>query len=225
MTVSSMPRENSTRPITGMVTTAIGVIVFALLAYEAIHFYIRDPLHYIVDYTPGSFSRFWPRRFVLLAHIFGGTLALFTGPFQLWSGLRRRSLRIHHITGYTYIFGIFLAGGCAFYLSFYAEPRYSGIPLFVMAFAWWTTVGMALVAIRRKQIDAHRQWMIRGYVITFAFVTFRYIVDLPVFVAIGDERYQVMGWMCWSVPLLITEVALQWKKTIGPKRSRSATAV
>lgn len=220
-----MPRASSPRTISETLFTAVLIVVFGILAYEAIHFYVRDPLHYIVDYTPGSFSRFWPRRFVLLTHIVGGTLALFSGPFQLWSGIRRRYLSIHHITGYTYIAGILLAGGGAMYLSFFAEPRYSGIPLFVMACAWWITVGMALIAIRRRQIDSHRQWMIRGYIITFAFVTFRYVVDLPVFVAMGDERYQVMGWMCWVIPLFVAEVILQWKKTIGPKRSRAATAV
>ena len=43
----------------------IGRLVVAalvlLLGYEAIHFWLRDPLHYIIDPTEKSFGAFWPR--------------------------------------------------------------------------------------------------------------------------------------------------------------------
>ena len=42
-------------------------------------------------------------------------------------------LRIHRIFGYTYITGVAIAGGSAFYLAFHADPPVSGIPLFAMA--------------------------------------------------------------------------------------------
>ena len=32
--------------------------------------------------------------------------------------------------------------------------------------------GMALIAIRRRNFIQHKEWMIRSYVVTFAFVTF-----------------------------------------------------
>jgi uncharacterized membrane protein len=220
MTATDFSAPAGTRSSAALAARAIATLLVAFLAWEMVHFFLRDPWHYIADYTPKSFDRFWSHRFVLLPHIAGGTIALFTGPFQLWSGLRRRNLSVHRATGYAYIAGIFLAGGTAFYLALFAMPRFSGIPLFAMATAWWTTVAMAFVAIRRKQIDAHRQWMIRGYVITFAFVTFRYIADLPVFAPLGDERFMVVGWMCWTIPLFITEVALQWRRTLGPAKRR-----
>jgi hypothetical protein len=69
------------------------------------------------------------------------------------------------------------------------------------------------MAIKKNLIDQHKEWTIRSYVVTFAFVTFRIGqvamtgrgVDLPT--AIG-----VMAWACWAIPLLITEAFIQGRK-------------
>lgn len=221
MTASGITQPVGSRSLTTMITRIAWTAAILVLGYFALHFYIRDPLHYIVDYSPQSFTRYWPHRFVLYPHILGGTLALFTGPFQLWSGLRRSHLNIHRALGYLYITGIVLAGASAFYLAVYAEPPAEGIALFALAAVWWICIAMAFVAIRRRQIDAHRQWMIRGYVLTFAFVSVRYVTDVPVLARFGDERFTIAAWVCWTVPLFLTEVALQWRKTLGPRRARA----
>ena len=80
-----------------------------------------------------------------------------------------------------------------------------------MAVAWLTTTGMAFIAIRRKNVEQHRQWMIRSYVVTFAFVTFRLCDDAMHRLQIlsDDERSKVLAWACWAVPLLVTELSLQ----------------
>ena len=57
--------------------------------------------------------------------------------------------------------------------------------------------------------------MIRSYVVTFAFVTFRWLVDLPLAITLMDkfeERAPNMIWLSWTIPLLITEIVLSWKK-------------
>jgi hypothetical protein len=193
------------------------VLVAVSLAYQAVHFWTRDALHYIVDHTERSFGTYWPRRWWLLLHIGGGTLALFMGPFQLWSGLRSRYLNVHHITGLLYIVGVGVAGAAGFYMSFFTEPRDFGVALFMLGCAWWLTVGMALLAIKRHRIDAHKEWMIRGYVVTYAFVAFRYLVDLPLFEPLGAARASTAGWLSWVAPLLVMEAMLQWRRTVGPK--------
>lgn len=225
MTASEITQPTGSRSAQSFVATAARTAAVFVLGYFALHFYLRDPLHYIVDYSPQSFTRFWPNRFVLYPHIIGGTVALFSGPFQLWSGLRRSHLNIHRAIGYLYIGGIALAGASAFYLAIYAEPPAEGIALFVLASVWWICIAMAFVAIRRRQIDSHRQWMIRGYVLTFAFVTVRYVTDMPILARFGDERFTIAAWLCWTVPLFLTEVALQWRKTLGPRKATAYRSV
>jgi Predicted membrane protein (DUF2306) len=45
--------------------------------------------------------------------------------------------------------------------------------LFMLCVAWVVTTGMALYAIRERRIEQHREWMLRSYTVTFAFVTYR----------------------------------------------------
>jgi hypothetical protein len=80
---------------------------------------------------------------------------------------------------------------------------------------------MALRVIRNRVIDAHKEWVMRSYVLTFAFVNFRSWVDLPVISTIGTpaERITAVVWTGWTLPLFATEVFLQWKRT-GRRRVR-----
>jgi len=48
-----------------------------------------------------------------------------------------------------------------------------------LAAAWASTTAMAYYAIRRGLVEIHKEWMVRAYVVTFAFVTFRVFSDWP----------------------------------------------
>jgi len=212
MGIVAEANQPAAQNLTRLVAKALGALVIAVLAYEALHFYVRDPLHYIVDPTEKSFGIYWPRRVPLLMHIVGATAALFVGPFQLVTGLRNRSLAIHRVTGLVYIGGVVLAAGTAIYLSFYTVPTAFGIALFSMASAWLLTVLFAFRAIRQGRIESHKEWMIRGYVLTFAFVTIRYLADMPLLGRLGPMKDPTTGWLCWVVPLLITEMVFEWRR-------------
>jgi hypothetical protein len=73
---------------------------------------------------------------------------------------------------------------------------------------------MAYAAIRKRAIERHREWMIRSYTVTFAFVLFR-LVDQSLIhghVAPDDQIDAMSAWACWSVPLLLVEPLLQLRK-------------
>lgn len=217
MGIAAGAERTSSQSISRLVLQALGAIVILLLGYEAIHFYLRDPLHYIVDHTEKSFGTYWPRRIPLLVHIAGGTAALFVGPFQLWTGLRDRSMSIHRITGLIYIGGIVLASTFGMYLSYFTTPRAFGIALFTLSSTWLLTVLMAFRAIKQRRIESHKEWMIRGYVLTFAFVTIRYLTDLPILTSLGPLRDTTLGWVCWVVPLLLTELVFEWRRPLNSR--------
>jgi hypothetical protein len=56
--------------------------------------------------------------------------------------------------------------------------------------------------------------MIRSYVVTFSFVTFRLVTDVLSYLGIGDQsgNFTLMAWAAWGVPLLLTEAAIQGRK-------------
>lgn len=68
----------------------------------------------------------------------------------------------------------------------------------------------------RRQFAAHREWMVRSYVVTFAFVFLRAMYLSPLFGGgAAPERMTALLWMSFVVPLLITEVFLQWGRSFG----------
>jgi uncharacterized membrane protein len=202
-------------------TVAIPLVGLIVVAF-ATRYWLHDVLPYVVDYTEGTYRRYWPVRNGLLLHIAGGSIALFAGPFQLWSGLRRRFRRLHRWTGYAYIGGIALAASSSFYLAFHARPDF-GLSLFILAIVWLVSIAMALTAVRNKRLAAHQEWMIRSYIVTFSFVSYRFLVGLSMFKALGPSRSAMVLWISWVVPMMLFELFMQWDR-VRPLKPRVASA-
>ena len=94
-----------------------------------------------------------------------------------------------------------------------------GAGLAGLGVAWLVTTGLAFVAIKKQLYDQHKEWMIRSYVVTFAFVTFRALQGTLSAANVGTltEQLAVASWFCWAVPLLITEAILQGRKVFAVK--------
>jgi hypothetical protein len=68
---------------------------------------------------------------------------------------------------------------------------------------------VAIVAVRQYRIEAHKAWMIRGSAVTFSFVTFRMLIEMPLWSAVGDARLAVVLSVSWVAPPIVTEVVLR----------------
>jgi hypothetical protein len=157
---------------------------------------------------------YWPRRGWLLLHIAGGLVALVSGPVQLWLGLHDVKMHVHRRLGIIYIAGMAIGSIGAIGLALKTDGGLIfGSGLFFLAVAWITTTSLAYAAIRKGLIDQHREWTIRSYVVTFAFVTFRagQVAMTGSGISLG-AAIGTMAWACWAVPLLVTETVLQARK-------------
>ena len=69
---------------------------------------------------------------------------------------------------------------------------------------WLATTDKAMLAIVQRHIDQHRKWMIRSYIFTFSFVSFRLLLEIPSTDNLGTdaEVSTTIGWLCWVVPLM-----------------------
>lgn len=193
---------------------AVG-LVWALVVSVAVLFVLKYVLFYFRHYDPVSFDPYWPRRGWLFLHISAGALALLTGPLQFWTGLRQRSLIFHRWMGRLYLLGVGsgIIGSIGLSLTTtYQWGVVNGIRL--LALAWFVTTGMAYYTIRLRLISLHREWMIRSYVVTFAFVTFRFLEDYTPLSHIRPEgdRDTTIAWACWVVPLAVTELIFQLRR-------------
>jgi hypothetical protein len=177
-------------------------------------FFYSFALSYLAT-DPGRFGIYWPRHEWLYVHILAGAAALLLGPLQLWLGLNRRTAILHRVLGIGYALGVGIGATAAFYLAFHTDFGWVfGLGFAAMAAAWIVSTTLATIAICYGMKVQHREWMIRSYVVTFAFVTFR-VLNLVFDIArVGTivERMTAASWLAWTIPLLITESILQGQK-------------
>jgi len=116
-----------------------------------------------------------------------------------------------------YVTSVVLGAGAAYYLAFNTGFGWVyGAGLLGLATAWVMTTGLAFTAIRRGLIEQHLEWMVRSYVVTFAFVVFRVLSSTLQAWNIGtfQERIGLTSWFCWAVPLLVAEAVIQGRKIV-----------
>jgi uncharacterized membrane protein len=192
-------------------------LALGALALFALWYVNRSALPYFGFSEAHYGPYFWPRRWWLLLHIAGGVTALTVGLVQLWLGLTNRTAALHRALGKLYVAVIAVGSIGGFYLALTIP---SNVPyaagLFFLCVAWVITTSMAVFAIRRRNVPQHREWMMRSYAVTFAFVTFRFGVDALVSQGVSASEAQgVMAWACWALPLLVLEPLLQFRKMRG----------
>jgi len=197
-------------PVFSLGKRILVAIAIAALAYLGVKFYSVEAMQYF-NVNESSYGPYWAKWGWLLTHLSGGSLALFMGPLQFWTGLRLRHMRLHRWTGRLYVLGVAIAALSSLSLAFTSlvGPNF-GVGLFVSGLVWLAATGVALLAALKREYVAHKHWMIRSYVITFSFVLFRWLEELPILMHLPfSERLTALGWISWVVPLFAAEIILQ----------------
>jgi uncharacterized membrane protein len=115
---------------------------------------------------------------LLVTHIFTATVALVLGPLQFVPAIRARR-RWHRRIGRTYLLaGVLPSAAAAVPVALLSGRLVTQVALVIVAVGWLVTAGLAVRAIRRGDVAAHRAWMTRNYALTFLAVTARIVVPL-----------------------------------------------
>lgn len=195
-----------------IVKTAIitlGVISLYYLIVRAFPFLIISK----EIYNPYYFSRvvwIWP-------HVLGGVIAMTIGPFQFIPKLRIKYLRFHRISGYIFLISILVSALTLIPLITTSSSNLViDVGLGIGGIVWLGAVIFAYVAIKNRKIEQHKEWMIRCYMITLAFVVFRVAIDVLSYFQVTNEPdiVALSSWMSWTLPICITEAMIQGKKII-----------
>jgi uncharacterized membrane protein len=157
-------------------------------------------------------SNFWTLCFY--GHVSLGGIALLSGWSQFFKNIRNRYLKLHRGLGLVYIIAVLLSGLASLYIAYYTAGGMIAIVGFeALGILWLFTTIKAYQAIKAKALNAHENWMIRSYALTFAAVTLR--LWLPLFMEVFHlsfiDAYRIIAWLCWVPNLFIAEMIIRQK--------------
>ena len=170
---------------------------------------------------PGTYTMFWLRRGWLWTHLAGGALTIVLGPLQFLTRWPRAWPRLHRWTGRIYMFGMLVAcAGATGLIATSSAPFEIRTAFAATALAWLTTALVALIAIRRHQVAAHRRWMTCNYLVTLSPITFRILLQgqIAMGLAPSPTTIAILLWLSWLLPLLLHALVC---RLVGPLRAAS----
>lgn len=137
-------------------------------------------------------------------HIIFGGLALLIGWLQFSQKLRRKNIKIHRTIGKTYMIAVLISGICGLFIALYATGGIiSKLGFFTLGIIWLSTTVLGFKAIKKGNVELHKEFMIFSYAACFAAVTLR--IWLPVLTSVMGEfigAYRIVAWLSW-VPNII----------------------
>lgn len=159
----------------------------------------------VLQTKPASRSAIY--LFFFYIHISGGLVGMLIGPFQFISSWRRKYPKLHRWLGTAYFAGIFssgLAGLCI--APFAMGGAVSQTGFFVLGLVWLYVTGMGLWSLLNGQFQAHGQWMIRSYALTFATIPQRTLLLFALFTPIPFlDLYRLSAWLPWILQLILAQ--------------------
>jgi uncharacterized membrane protein len=199
-------------------------LLFLLIGAMYVYVLITNESFLISESDP-EWTHIAPFRMILLPHGLVAALALFLGPFQFSERLRRKYLTLHKTLGYFYITGCYLGAPVGVYIQWF-EERMGAARSFTMAAAadaviWIFATTMALIFIRQRKVQQHRQWMTRSFACALIFLEVRAI---SVLFHVPEQFDETVVWCCVAAAFPIADMVLQIEQLMQ-NRPRTARAI
>jgi hypothetical protein len=151
-------------------------------------------------------SNFYNASFYI--HIAAGSLCIFTALIQFSRYILKKTKWIHRISGKIYVFVVlFLGAPTGLYMSFFAKGSFWERALFMFMAAWWfiTTLN-GLTTIHKRNVIAHKVWMMRSFAMAMTAVTFRVYHIAFYLLGWGHlENYEISLWISVIGNMLLAE--------------------
>lgn len=189
--------------------------IFWLILLLFIAYYLYRAFYFRFT-KEGLGPTFWNKQFWYVFHIATAVPIILIGPLQFWDWFRKRYMKWHRLLGKIYVIGALLGGISAFYLAITIQFPESVIPLMLLSSLWMLMTVFAWIAIKRKNVQAHRLFMIRSYTLALSFIFVRILSDLVekhnflTFISNSEVKAATYEWGSWVVPLLVVEFFISW---------------
>lgn len=215
------------------VGAAIGRIVFAddaITRFEPVRQWYLDALHLEDPFAaerPAELAlvdgKFAANRLLTLWHVLPGGIFLLFAPMQFSTWIRRRHIRLHRWSGRLLVPAVVasvLPGLCFGILMPYGGPS-EAVVIAASGGLLVIAVCRGVLAIRRRQVARHREWMIRVFAAAIAISTVR-VVGGPLDVVLtpaGLRPPAVFAISVWTALILTLGGAELWIRSTRPRRN------
>lgn len=190
---------------------------FALMALATLWVIFIDERFLVLPNDP-EWAHIKAFKWQLAIHGPFGAAALLLGTLQFSDTLRRRRPALHRWLGRAYIAVVAVAASAALLIGPRFEPQTIQIESYFQAGLWLFCALAALFFILRRNIPAHRLWMMRSYGFCLVFILSRVPDGFPAF----HETPQILSDMLWGMvigALIIPDLVLA-ARDMQRRRSR-----
>jgi uncharacterized membrane protein len=215
-------------------TIALSVLVAALALTGVVMVLLRTVLLAEVlsgntmspaDSYDGGFAR---HPGLTLLHIVPGLIFVILGPFQFVAKIRVRYINLHRWCGRIYVASGVFVGVSALVLGvvvgFAGPTETAAVALFSALFLIF--LGLAVFRIHRREVAAHREWMIRAFALGLAVTTMRPMVGVLTALT-GLPFSEILGisfWLAFSLHMVVAECWISFTRMERNPVSATASA-
>lgn len=148
------------------------IVIAVLFVVYSFFFWLTDLAFLAIKQ---DYVHLWHYRLAFFIHVFSAILVLLAGYTQFSASIRRRFPTIHRRAGWFYVLvTLLLEGPSGFLIGIYANGGLSSqIAFCLLAVLWILFTAIALLKIIRKEVMAHRAWMIRSFALALSAITLR----------------------------------------------------
>jgi uncharacterized membrane protein len=196
-------------------TTALNILVASLALTGVVMVLLRTFLLAEVlsgntmppaDSYDGGFAR---HPGLTLLHMVPGLIFVILGPLQFVTKIRARYINLHRWCGRIYVASGVVVGVSALVLGvvvgFAGATETAAVTFFSALFLIF--LGLAVFRIRRREVVAHREWMIRAFALGLAVTTMRPMVGILTALT-GLPFSEILGisfWLAFSLHMVVAE--------------------
>jgi uncharacterized membrane protein YozB (DUF420 family) len=189
----------------------MGAILILIILVFAVRRVMTDVPHLLANEVPedGIDREYALHPVLAYVHIGLGAIYLMAAPLQLWRPFRVNHYSVHRRMGRALATIAIVSGITG--VVFGARYAFGGPPesAATVVFGSWFVVSLvlAVAAIRRGDVVAHRRWMIRAFLMGIAVGTVR--LWIGAFSALGvltfPDRFAVAFWLAFSMHVVFGE--------------------
>lgn len=116
---------------------------------------------------------------VMRVHIVFACVSMLTGVINFSARMRKKYRTFHRVNGYLYVASVAIVVTTSGYMAPYATGgKISSMGFNLLNILWMLMTIIAIVKIRKNQVNLHRKWMARSYAFVFTNLSIHLLTSL-----------------------------------------------